>query len=314
VEIPVDLEETTNTGALALGDDPAAAPHAQSFAESINRALDRAESKNIFIYVHGAKSSFQRSMQQAAQFHHFMAQDNVFISLSWPTTQSFLTYGTDVKNAVRTVEPFADLLEFLAQNTKAEKINILAYSAGSQVVSPGLFALRQRYREKGSSELKRHLRLGEVYFAAPDIATRVFAVDHLPVFSDMVNRTTFTFNDEDTVLGLSQQMNGVSRIGRPDIKDLDEEEIGWLEKAAQDSRLNVIDMSYEPVKRDVDFKPHGDWYLNPWASSDVIIQFLFSADPSDRGLLQKPDRPVWYYPADYPERLSKIIEKAKQSN
>lgn len=309
-KVPVELETTEHLGTLAKGEDPASAPGARGFADSVNRALARSPSKDVFIYVHGAKSSFQRSMVQAAQFHHFMGGDSVLISLSWPTTQSFLTYSTDVKHAAMSVEPFADLLEFLAKNTAARKINILGYSAGSQVLSPGLFTLRQRYEGKSGAGLKRHFKLGEVYFAAPDIATRTFAVDHLPVFRDMVDRTTFTYNQDDAVLGISQWMNGVSRIGKPDVRELSEEEIEWLDQAAENPDLSVIDMSYEPVKRDVDFKPHGAWYLNPWASSDVILQFLFRVDPSGRGLAQKPDGPDWFFPADYPERLQKIIEDA----
>ena len=49
-----------------------------------------------------------------------------------------LKYFTDVGNAAASVDPFARLIELLAEHTQASAIDVLAYSAGAQIVSPGL--------------------------------------------------------------------------------------------------------------------------------------------------------------------------------
>ncbi len=167
-------EQATIKGSQATD---AVTPEAQQFFDSVNAALSRSLDKDLTIYVHGANSNIAVAAAQAAQLRHFTGRNAVVLAFAWPSAGSGLRYFTDVQNARLSVPVFARLIDLLSQHTAAEHINVLAYSAGSQVVSPGLVALRGLRRGNG------RLRLGEVYFAAPDVALRDFAA-HLPHYVD----------------------------------------------------------------------------------------------------------------------------------
>ncbi len=285
-----------------------------AYAAAINKALAACEHDDITLYVHGAKSNFLRSTVQGAQFYHFMTHDTVLVAYSWPSTGKFISYKKDIEFAAGSAPNLADLIEYLAANTSAKKINILAYSAGAQVAAPALALLRERHPGTSAAALKRKLRLGGIYFAAADVGLRKFATEYLPAFTDIVDNVTLTFHKADWVLKFAQgSHDDEARLGRPTRGTLNEKQIIWLEKLAKEGRLDVLDMEYSTGKRPVDFKAHGHWYLNEWVSSDAILQFLFDNDPARRGLLKKHDSEVWYFPPDYPERLQNIIRKEQAS-
>ena len=303
-KIPLLLENTTEMGDLP-GNGSA------DLAHQINATFKKRDDKQLTVYVHGAQSSFFKACVQAAQFYHFMRREGVMLTFSWPSTGRFLGYKKDVQFAAESVDRFADLIEFLAKNTDAEKINIIAYSAGAQVVAPGLAELRARHKGLSTNALKRKLRIGTAYFAAPDISLAPFANTYLPEFYQIVDNTTVTFHRKDGILGFATTANKESRLGRPDLGELTDEEIEFLEKAARANQLDAIDMQYSPTKRPLNFRAHGHWYTNEWVSSDVILQLLFHARPEDRGLKRKPEKQSYYFPADYPETLKELIKAAR---
>ncbi len=148
-----------------------------SLAAHVNDVLARSVDKDIMVYVHGANSSIYRAAAQAAQYRHFTGRNSMVISFLWPSAENLLAYGTDVRHAKKSAPAFVRLITLLNEHTAAENINILAYSAGTQIVSPGLAILG---REK-KGEKRRQLRLGEVYFAGADIAVDTF-VEHLQTY------------------------------------------------------------------------------------------------------------------------------------
>ncbi len=302
-EIPLEL-----AGAREL--DVLPDSNGKAFARAVNAKLRNSRYPDITIYIHGAKSTFPRATIQGAQFHHFMARHTALIAFSWPSTGSFLKYKDDVEYAAQSAPRLADLIEYLAKNTNARRINILTYSAGGQVAGPGLARLRNRYPDTSAAALKRRFRIGEAYFAAADVSLRTFAGEYMPTFADIVENITVTYHTKDFVLGFAQDAHkGESRLGRPDKGELTPDEIEIIETLARRTKLDAIDMEYSPVKRPVDFKAHGHWYLNEWVSSDAIIQFLILEQPKTRGLEPKPNSVSWYFPPDYPDRLEAIVRE-----
>jgi len=50
--------------------------------------------------------------------------------------------------------------------------------------------------------------------------------------------------------------------------------------------------------------------MHPWVSSDVLVQFIFNADPGPRGLKENRNEVglrYWTFPPDYPERIIGIL-------
>ncbi|MFT5702631.1 MAG: esterase/lipase superfamily enzyme [Desulforhopalus sp.] len=277
------------------------------FFMRINELLDKSIDKDILIYAHGANSNFYRATAQGAQLHHFTGHNSVVLSFSWPSAENIFRYKTDVLHAKQTVPAFARLVELLANHTKAKHINILAYSAGAQVVTPALALFEDIYPDMSKEDLKKKLRIGEVYFAAPDTAFKPFAQRYMK-FKDIVERTTVNINQNDSVLRFSAFENGMSRLGRPDFSEVTEEELNILIEASRTSEFDLLDVSGSEV---LDIGgAHDSWYNNTWVSSDVLMLLLFNASPLERGLVEHwySDRSRGYrFPSDYDIRLHDIV-------
>ena len=305
------LEYLQELAVIPLDDESSMIPkEIESLAASINDVLAHSVDKDIMVYVHGANSSIYRAAAQAAQYRHFTGRNSVVLAFLWPSAENLLFYGTDVRHAQKSAPAFMRLITLLNEYATAKNINILAYSAGSQIVSPGLAILG---REK-KGERRRKLRFGEVYFAGADIGIDSF-VEHLQTYLDIPRSVTLTINLKDTVLAMADWHHGVSRAGRPKAKDLRPEAAQWGRNASVHSGLDIIGVDEKTVIG-LSSGAHDFWYGHPWISSDVLVQFLFHADPLKRGLVENYNEHglrYWTFPPDYPDRnIGTILEAKKE--
>ena len=271
---------------------------AQAFVAHLDELLRRGGNRDLLIYVHGANTDFDRAAAQAAQFQHFLGRDAVVMVFSWPSAGTMLRYGRDVRTARRSVPAFARALELLSAYTDAAHVNVLAYSAGSMIASPGL---ARAAADSGP------LRLGEIYYAAPDIDFPAF-VDNLPRYEDQVRRVTVAINMGDRALSFAQRLHRVSRAGRPNLADIGPEETQWLVAATGREELDVISVNPE-VLPGLPASSHSFWYDHPWVSSDVLLKLRFHAPPPARGLEPNSTATAlafWTFPADYEARLPAV--------
>lgn len=285
---------------------------AEGFFDKINSAIDRSFDKDLTIYVHGANSNFYRATAQGAQYFHYTGHNSIVLTFSWPSAENLLKYKTDVLHAKKTIPAFAQLIRILARHTKARNINILAYSAGAQVAAPGLAYLRDLFPLQSSQKLKERFRLGEVYFAAPDTAFKPFVKRYLK-FRDMVERTTINLNHNDKVLRLAAFQNGVSSLGRPDARELDEEETEIIIAALDTPKLNVLDIGGSEALNIGG--GHDSWYSHPWVSNDLLLLFLFNASPEERGLIESYSNlgvKQYRFPQDYEQNVLRIMTEQKR--
>jgi esterase/lipase superfamily enzyme len=312
-DIVLDLEGTKE---LAVLDSESPidelGPEARLFFEKLNAAIDRSLDKDLILYVHGANNTFYRSSAQAAQFHHFTGRNSVVLFYAWPSAASLLRYAVDVNNARKTVPVFARLLELLGRYSTARNIDILAYSAGAQVLSPALAELRQKHGTEDVEQLKARLRLGEIYFAAPDVDFRVF-LENLATYIDLPIHVTLALNPDDSVLKFAARHHRVSRAGRPDPDELSVEETQWVIEASKKMPLDILWITSETIQ-DMDKGSHSFWYSHPWVSTDVLVLFLLQGRPQDRGLAEYEGERggrVWYFPEDYPEQVDRALKRLK---
>ena len=297
---PITLQSVREMAVLGDGTQ-APGPDAQAFVGHLDELLQRGANRDLLIYVHGANTDFDRAAAQAAQFQHFLGRDAVVMVFSWPSAGTMLRYGRDVRTARRTVPAFARALELLSVYTHAANVNVLAYSAGAMIASPGLARAAADAGDSG------RLRLGEIYYAAPDIDFPAF-VDNLPRYEDQVRRVTVAVNMGDRALSFAQWLHRVSRAGRPNLADIGPEETEWLVAATGREELDVIAVMPE-VLPGLPASSHSFWYDHPWVSSDVLLKLLYHAPPPARGL--DPNRMAnalafWTFPADYAERLPAV--------
>jgi esterase/lipase superfamily enzyme len=280
-------------------------PDAAAFFAYVDELVSRGGNRDVLIYVHGANSSFERAAAQAAQFQHFLGRDAVVMLFAWPSAGTWLRYRLDVATAGRTVPEFAYLLEKLSAHTNVAQLNVLAYSAGSMIASPGLARAVDAATAAGDPA---RLRLGEIYYAAPDIDFPVF-VENLPRYQGQTQRVTVALNTGDRALSFSQWIHRVSRAGRPNLDEIGPEETQWLADASARNELDVLAIRPADLPG-LPASSHSFWYDHPWVSSDMVVKLQFHATPPARGLdanRTRIDIAFWTFPPDYPSRLSSLV-------
>lgn len=304
----VELDQLDPLAVLQPGETPAQSADTRAFLQMVDRALEASASHEIVIYVHGANNTVARSAAQAAQLRHFTGRRVVVLAFMWPSAGSILRYLTDVTNAEASIEPFAKLVEMLGTNTRATAIDIIAYSAGAQVTSPGLARLGAGAPGESREALRARLRLRNIYFAAPDIDTRRF-VDEMKVYKDLVNRVTLSVNLNDSALRFAQFVHRASRAGRPDPTELSEEQTDFLIAASENVGFDVVNVDPYDIPG-LPVRSHAFWYEDPSVSADLLGLLLLNAAPPRRGLDEEASPRglrYWRFPPDYAERVKRLF-------
>ncbi|MFW2366083.1 MAG: alpha/beta hydrolase [Desulforhopalus sp.] len=302
--VPITLEYAVETSTLApntsypKGGLPA---DLQSFVDAVNRQLESMPDKEIMVYVHGTKVDFANSAILAAEVDHFAGRDFVALAFAWPSHQNILSYliGVDVHRALDSAEALGELLAFLAEHTRAKKINILSYSAGGKVATRALSDLREQFSQLDSVALRSKLRCGSIVFAAIDVNVDVF-LHRLKGISELCEQVVLTVTDDDNALKAAKKfMGGEVRAGSADAEQIEEQFI----VSRHLSNVEIIDVSLGKEVRGFDITGHHYWYRHPWMSSDIIFLMRTNLPPARRGLSATEMQGIWYLSADYPEKI-----------
>jgi len=284
-------------------------PGALAYFKAIDEALARSADPDLTIYVHGANTSIGRATAQAAQYRHFTGRNSVVLSYLWPSAENFLRFGHDVSKAGQAGPVLAQLVRLLAQHTRARHINVIGYSSGAMVVSPGMAVLGT----PTPGYDPQSVRLGEVYYPAPDADFRQWTTE-LQAYHALPKRVTVTVNMRDSVLVLSRLHQRGSRTGRPDPTELSEEDARWMVEASNRLGFDLIDARAADLPG-MDKRSHVFWYDHPWVSSDVVLKMLFHLDPTERGLKRNETDSgleYWTFPEDYEARLDGVMDRLAQ--
>ena len=286
-------------------------PELEAWFAALDGAIRANRSRDIIVYVHGANTTVERAAGQAAQLLHFTGRNSTVVLFAWPTAENFLRYSRDMVTAFGAAPHLAHLVSLLSQHTSAQSISVLTYSAGATVGSDALALVVEEGRQPGATPV----RLGEVYHAAPDADFRTF-VNDLHKYAAEAERTTVSVNLNDSALRLSQVINRASRAGRPDMRELNEDETRWLLDATRAYDLDLVKVRPENIPG-LSRHSHTFWYDDPWVSSDVLITLLFRLRPSDRGLADNVGTSgshYWTFTPDYPQRLSTVVSTLRSEH
>ncbi len=208
------------------GGDGALSDADRAFVAAIDAQLARIRNPELVFYVHGYRVTFDEVAVQMGSFAHYLGQQAT-VTFQWPTGTMFWNYLLDCPRAHRYIPDIERLISLLAQ-TKAQHINVMAYSCGSPLLASALDRLRSRHPEMNHQALQRRYRLGNVIFVASDVDLKTFARDHVQPALDLATQVIVYFSQIDRALGFSALLSGTSRLGQPDISDLTAEEIERL--------------------------------------------------------------------------------------
>jgi esterase/lipase superfamily enzyme len=283
---------------------------ADPFVKAVSEQLAISPNKQVNIYVHGYRTDMEWECGVLAKLFHCSGRRGAMVCFAWPARQSLMLYGSDVKRARQSAPRLAELIELLAKESGAERINLLAYSCGATLVTEALAQLRVRYAHEDAEALSQRLRLGNVIFAASDIDLKTFARGQLSQIRDLADRVVIYIAANDGALGMASFGYGASRLGRPDLKELEVTQAD-LDSLTDDAELQVVDVTDVPGPHAVGggFGGHGYWYANDWIMTDLLVAFRWQIPAEERGLVRRPGKARWYFPKDYPQRITAALRR-----
>jgi esterase/lipase superfamily enzyme len=278
----------------------------RTFVARIDARLAQSRNQEIAVYVHGYRVTFDEVSVLMGSLSHYIGH-GAMVTFQWPTGGYFWNYFSDCPNAERYIPDIEHLIALLAQ-TRAENINVIAYSCGSPLMAQALVRLRARYPLETRAELAKRYRLGNVVFVASDIDLKIFSREYLPPIMDLARQTIVYVSRNDAALGFSSLLAGTSRLGRPDIADLT---VADLQRLAADPRLQVVNVSDVRGAHEMGgMRGHGYWYANDWISTDVAVSLRKPIAPAQRCLVPGPKTNIWKLPENYEECLADKLLKA----
>ncbi len=278
----------------------------RQFIARINDHMAKVRSPEVVLYVHGYRVTFEEATVMMGSLSTYLGQ-GATVAFEWPTGLHWWNYLNDCPDAKKYIPDIERLIELLG-HTKAEHINMLAYSCGSPLLATALAHLRGRFPDEGRDELTRRFRIGSVIFAASDVDLKSFARNDVPGIMDLAQQTTVYMARNDAALGFSTLWAGSSRIGRPDAAEL---EVKDIENIAADPRLHGIDVTNVRGAHEMGgIRGHGYWYANEWIAADVLLSLRYPLPPEKRCLVRDKKYPkIWRMPDDYPDCVvNRLIE------
>ena len=273
-----------------------------AWVQAIKDQMISTGSQTVTIYVHGYNTTYIDNTLIAGEIYHYMGRRGAMMSFEWPSESKLFGYIPDKANANASTHQFRGLISNIAKECNVDSITIIGHSAGSPVVVNALREIRLLEYDLTPEQLQDKYRVGRVVLAAPDMDVRAFENAIFDSFQEMTKGVAVYASPKDRALKFSEKLNGGTRLGHA-VGELED-----LEKAIfiRVPEIEMIDASIAE-QQFRDFIGHSYYQRNPWVSSD-IGSFLLGRTPEARGLIKKPDEPVfWQFGEDYPERLEQLL-------
>ncbi len=282
--------------------DEAGAARAR-FAKAINERLEQSSQKDVFIYVHGYKVVFENPVLVSSELWHFLGYEGAFIAFSWPSTPKSTAYFGDIDAAAGMARNLRELIEFVETSTKAERIHILGYSAGTRMVARAMeqISLINRGREADPKRLGH--KLENVMLVSSDIDRDVFSAYLADGILGSQRHLIIYGSQRDRALQISSVVTGHKRLGStmtaneltPAFRRL------LIDNKDRISYINVSNA--EDIALD---NGHGYFRSSPWVSGDILMKLAYRLPPEERGLTRDPTTGILSFPQDYVQRMAAI--------
>jgi esterase/lipase superfamily enzyme len=276
----------------------------KAFASLINQKLSTSQTKDVYVYIHGYKVVFSNPLLVAAELWHFLGYDGAFVAYAWPSTPSRWAYAKDLETAAYSSRNLRLMLEYLAKETNARRIHIVAYSAGTRVAINALSQLALLNKNGSKNQLTKKLRIGHVILVGSDSDRGIFAGHLEDGLLNVMDDFTIYMSDTDKALGVSKFVFARRRLGQVFASESLEPAVRDYLRGEKD--LNLIDVT--EAEEASAGNGHAYFRKSPWVSSDVLMTLKYDLTPGERGLLRHKELPTWVFPENYTERLRQQLK------
>ncbi|MCE2751579.1 MAG: alpha/beta hydrolase [Pirellula sp.] len=165
-----------------------------------------ADQRNLFVLIHGFNVSFEEAAVRAAQIGYDLKVPGEMAFYSWPRPShgAATAYAADEATIGASVPHIAQFLHELSEHSGANRIHLFVHSMGNRGFLRAL--------ERLAADRRPSLRLGQVFFCAPDEDVRTFkdTVNRYPHESE---QRTLLVSPDDQAVFLSQWKHRHDRVG-----------------------------------------------------------------------------------------------------
>jgi esterase/lipase superfamily enzyme len=296
------LPSTYSFMTRSLPESTIPAGRGEKFAQQVNERLAASGVNDVYVYLHGFRVEFSVPALVAAELWHFMGYRGAFISYSWVSTPSLFAYFADLEAAVIMARKLRLFLTYLAEKTQAERIHIVAFSAGSRLIVRALHQLALLKEEDTDEEIRKKVRIGNVIIVGGDISHQEFGVAMADGLLRIPERTTIYVSSADRPLAFVRRLFRRKRIGEMWTEELPDRAANFLRANPSLQFVDVTEAADSTYGNG-----HSFFRKSPWVSSDLIALLAYDLDANQRGLEKDIDLLAWKFPADYIARLRKAL-------
>ena len=310
-DYPLEVVSVNGTGYLSqtysfltrsVPDGPSTDDRGREFARLVNERLAASGVKDVYVYLHGFRVMFDVPVLVSSELWHFMGYRGAFISYCWASTPSLFAYFADLEAAVILARKLRLFLTYLAEETRAENIHIIAFSAGSRLVVRALHQMALLEKDKTVEEIRKQVRIGNVIIVGADISHEEFGVALADDFLRIPERTTIYISSADRALAFVSWLFHRQRLGEMWVEELPARAANFLRA---NPSLQFIDVT--KAAGATDSNGHSFFRKSPWVSSDLLALLAYDLGAAHRGLEKDEHLLVWKFPPDFIERLQKTL-------
>ena len=203
---PPDRSLTGRVASIVGGDWSLASVDKTKSEGAANAFVEAALGRDVLIYVHGYRESFETAAVSASQLSSGIGFRGASALFTWPSGSGTFDYGYDRESAMWSRDAFEDLLKALSESPSGGRIHIVAHSMGTMLTLETLRMLRASGGEMAMA------RIGAVVLAAPDIDLDLFTRGIERLGPD-AKKITVISSTNDRALAVSSRIAGGVRAG-----------------------------------------------------------------------------------------------------
>lgn len=249
---------------------------------------------SVLVYIHGVNNDFRDSVATTANIWHFAGRRGVPVALSWPASDTgLLKYFRDVTSGDFSVFHVKEFLRALAGIPELARIDIIAHSRGSAIMTTALRELLIEARAAGRDP-RAAMKTGILIMAAPDLDVGVTRQRLIAErFAEAFEQINIYANPGDRVLNLSRLVRAAALLGKLTSNDFEPEEIASLTRAGNVHFIRVAELG--------GVLGHAYFRANPAVLSDIALTLRSRGAPGSafRPLVAETGN-IWRLDPDYP--------------